>query len=169
MHAGTTDDSAYAEPITTVLTSRARIVIAVVANGAVKATTSRDAMEHCAATSPLYAGWLAQVPRDLDAAEHALATGDLQQLGELAEANALAMHATALAARPAIVYWRPETLALLAEVRALRARGVGAWATIDAGPHVKVLCDVSDAETVAAAVRPLASDAMISAAGEGAM
>jgi diphosphomevalonate decarboxylase len=168
MHAGDTDDAAYAEPIASPLTARARIVVAVVGGGAPKSHGSRDAMAHCAATSPFYAGWLDVVPRDLAAAEAALAAGDLPALGTIAEANALAMHAAAIASRPAIVYWRPETLALLAEVRALRTRGVGAWATIDAGPHVKVLCDVADAETVAAAVRPLASDAMISASGEGA-
>jgi diphosphomevalonate decarboxylase len=168
MHAGATDDAAYAEPIVSPLAARARIVVAVVGGGAPKTHGSRDAMEHCAATSPFYASWLDLVPRDLTAAEAALAAGDLAALGTIAEANAYAMHAAAIASRPAVVYWRPETLALLAEVRALRARGVGAWATIDAGPHVKVLCDVADAETVAAAVRPLASDAMISAPGEGA-
>ena len=168
MHAGPRDDDAYAEPIASPLTSRVRMVIAVIGGGVPKTHGSRDAMEHVAATSPLYDAWLELVPLDLEAAHTALEQGNLDALGELAEANALAMHATALASRPAVVYWRPETLALLAEVRALRARGVGAWATIDAGPHVKVLCDAGDAETVAAAVRPLASDAMISAAGEGA-
>jgi len=127
-------------------------------------------MEHCAATSPLYAAWLDQVPRDLEAAERALATGDLEMLGTIAEANALAMHATALAARPAIVYWQPATLAVLAAVRELRAAGVAAWATMDAGPHVKVLTSVDDASRVATAVRAVAgvSDASISAAGPGA-
>src|SRR6185437_7680491 len=121
--------------------ARLRMVIAIVGGGAAKAHGSRDAMEHCAQTSPLYAGWLAVVPRDLAAAEDAIARGDLQALGELAEANALAMHAAAIASRPAIVYWQPATLALLAAVRALRAAGAPAWATMDAGPHVKVLTD----------------------------
>ncbi len=98
-------------------------------------------MEHTAKTSPYYRAWVELVPTDLARAEAALASGDLAALGEVAEANALAMHATALASRPAVVYWRPRRSRLLAEVRALRARGVGAWATIDAGPHVKVLCD----------------------------
>ena len=74
------------------------------------------------------------MPRDLAAAEAALAAGDLEQLGAITEANALAMHASAIAARPAVIYWQPATLAALAEVRALRAAGRAAWATIDAGP-----------------------------------
>src|SRR5690606_34258839 len=107
MHAGAATEDAYAEPIESPLVERVRMVIAVVGGGAPKSHGSRDAMDHTAATSPLYRAWLELVPRDLAAAAEALAGGDLEQLGAIAEANALAMHASALAARPAIVYWRP--------------------------------------------------------------
>ena len=43
----------------------------------------------------------------------------------------------------------PTTLAVLDAVRALRASGTGAWATMDAGPHVKVLCAPHDASALA--------------------
>jgi diphosphomevalonate decarboxylase len=152
MHAGDRDEDAVAEPIATTLADRVRVVIAVVGRGAPKSEGSRDAMTHVAATSPLYRGWLELVPRDLAAAEAAIAAGDLAALGELAEANALAMHATAIAARPSIVYWRPATIALLAAVRTLRATGHAAWATIDAGPHVKVLTTPEEADHVARAL-----------------
>ena len=87
------------------------------------------------------------------------------ELDDIAEGNALAMHASAMAARPAVIYWQPTTLALLAEVRTLRDRGIGAWATMDAGPHVKVLTSIEHADAVAAALRPLAADVIISAPG----
>lgn len=129
-----------------------RMIVAVVGGGTPKTHGSRDAMNHSAATSPLHDAWVALVPRDLARAEAAIAGGDLRALGEVAEANALAMHATAMAARPAIIYWQPATLAALAEVRALRARGVDAWATMDAGPHVKVLTRAADAAAVTSAL-----------------
>ena len=50
-----------------------------------------------------------------------------------------------MAADPAIIYWNRRTLAAIEAVRALRARGVAAYFTIDAGPHVKVLCATADA------------------------
>jgi diphosphomevalonate decarboxylase len=165
------DDDAWAEPIDDPrgLAARARMVIAEVGGGAPKLHGSRDAMEHCAATSPLYHAWLDCVPRDLETAEDAIARGDLAALGELAEANALAMHAAAIASRPAIVYWHPATLELLSAVRALRDEGVPAWATMDAGPHVKVLTDETSASRVAIAMRAAgATAATISAAGGGA-
>jgi diphosphomevalonate decarboxylase len=167
MHAGETSQAAFAEPVASPLTDRVRMVIAIVGGGAPKSHGSRDAMEHTAATSPLYRAWLELVPRDLAAAEAALAAGDLEQLGQITEANALAMHASALAARPAVIYWQPETLAALAQVRALRAAGTAAWATMDAGPHVKVLTTASEAASVAAAMRSVAgvTGVMIAAAG----
>ncbi len=167
MHAGhATDGSdAFAEPITSRLLDRVRMVIAIVGGGAPKSHGSRDAMDHTAHTSPLYKAWIDLVPHDLAAAEGALAAGDLAGLGAITEANALAMHASAIAARPAVIYWQPATLALLAEVRALRDRGLSAWATMDAGPHVKVLTSIEHADAVAAALRPIASDVIVSAPG----
>ena len=167
MHAGHAADGndAFAEPITSRLLDRVRMVIAIVGGGAPKSHGSRDAMDHTAHTSPLYKAWIDLVPHDLAAAEGALAAGDLAALGAITEANALAMHASAIAARPAVIYWQPTTLALLAEVRALRDRGLSAWATMDAGPHVKVLTSIEHADAVAAALRPIASDVIVSAPG----
>lgn len=156
LHAGTRDDGSdcYAEPLADqTMTSNLAMVIAEIGGGARKAHGSRDAMEHSRLTSPYYGAWLAAVARDLPAAEAAIAARDLPALGALCEANALAMHAAAIAARPAILYWRPATIGLLHEVRALRDRGVSAWATMDAGPHVKVLTTPAEAPAIIAALR----------------
>jgi diphosphomevalonate decarboxylase len=159
---------AMARPIEApAMAARVRMIVAEVGGGAPKTHGSRDAMEHCAETSPLYAAWLATVPPDLVAAEEAIARGDLEALGTLAEANALAMHASAIAARPAIIYWQPATLAALAEVRALRSRGVAAWATMDAGPHVKVLTSADDADAVARAMATVPGVTAVTIAAAG--
>ncbi len=159
---------AVARPIEApAMAARVRMVVAEVGGGAPKTHGSRDAMEHCAETSPLYAAWLATVPPDLVTAEHAIASGDLEALGTVAEANALAMHASAIAARPAIIYWQPATLAALAEVRALRSRGLAAWATMDAGPHVKVLTSVEDADAVSRAMATVPGVTAVTVAAAG--
>jgi diphosphomevalonate decarboxylase len=169
MHAGRAADGsdAFAEPLTSPLVDQVRMVIAIVGGGAPKSHGSRDAMDHTAATSPLYRAWLDLVPRDLTAAEAALAAGDLERLGEITEGNALAMHASAIAARPAVIYWQPATLAAIAEVRALRTSGLAAWATMDAGPHVKVLSTAADAGKVATAIRAVAGVTEVSIAAAG--
>ena len=66
--------------------------------GTLSPQKTRDAMDHTAQTSPFYRSWVELVPRDLAAAEGALAAGDIAALGTIAEANALAMHASAFAA-----------------------------------------------------------------------
>ncbi len=170
MHAGARPDGddAYATPIDApALAARVRMVVCEIGGGVAKTHGSRDAMEHCAETSPLYPGWLAVVPRDLISAEAAIAAGDLAALGAVAEHDALAMHATAIASRPPIIYWLPASLAALEAVRGLRAAGRMAWATMDAGPHVKVLTDRADADAVAAAMRAVPGVTAVTVAAAG--
>ena len=106
-----------------------------------KTVSSTDGMKRTADTSPYYGAWLENAPRIHASLRDALLANDFQKVGELAESSALAMHASAMAA--GVVYVTGATLAALAEVRAIRADGVPAYATIDAGPHLK--CLVQDA------------------------
>lgn len=154
MHAGQRPDGAdaYAEAIPGAESWPLRMVIAIVGGGRQKAEASTDAMEGCARTSPLYEGWLASVPRDLTEAEAAIHRRDVDTLGEVMERSALCMHGAAMASRPGIVYFEPATIACWREVRALRDGGVKAYATTDAGPHVKVLTDAEGARAAAEAL-----------------
>lgn len=124
-----------------------RVLVCVVTEEA-KTVGSTIGMVETAAASPYYASWLDEAPRLFARARAALLARDLEALGEATEKSAFAMHAAALAA--GVVYWRPATLVALDAVRALRRSGVGAWATIDAGPHVKVLVAAADAARAAA-------------------
>jgi diphosphomevalonate decarboxylase len=146
-----------------------RLCVAITASGP-KAMPSTAAMTHTARTSPYYDAWVAGVPADLAAARAAIRARDLAALGVVAERSAMRMHAAALAADPAVVYWNPATIAAIAAVRALRAGGTPAFFTIDAGPHVKALCRGADADAVAAALRavPGVSDCLIAAPGPSA-
>jgi diphosphomevalonate decarboxylase len=96
-------------------------------------------MQHTSATSPYYASWIEAAPQIYAAVREAVISRDIHRLGEAAEHSALAMHACMLAARPALVYLTPTTLRVLERVRKMRKDGLVAYATMDAGPHVKVL------------------------------
>jgi diphosphomevalonate decarboxylase len=145
-----------------------RVVIALVTR-APKAIASRDGMRETAKTSPYWGAWLACAPGYVHAVKEGIAKRDLELVGTTMEASTFAMHASAWAAVPAVRYVRGVTLDLLDRVEALRRGGTGAWATMDAGPHVKVLCAASDAETVAAALRdaPGVVDVRIACPGPG--
>jgi diphosphomevalonate decarboxylase len=76
-----------------------------------------------------------------------------------------------MASRPAIRYWQPATLKCLDEVRRLRdAEGLPAFATMDAGPHVKVLTSPEHSESIHQAMEKLScvDQVLTSSAGEGA-
>jgi len=128
-----------------------RLVVAVTSAGP-KQLGSTEAMLHTERTSPYHAAFLAGVPGDISDARQAIAARDLAGLGAVAERSALRMHAAALAADPPIIYWNAATVGAMAAVRELRRRGVAAYFTIDAGPHVKVLCAAADAGAVAQAL-----------------
>ncbi len=146
-----------------------RLCVAITAEGE-KAIGSTAAMERTALTSPYYQGWLGSVPVDLAEARAAVASRDLVALGAVAERSALRMHACALAADPYILYWNPATVAAMATVKSLRDGGTSAFFTIDAGPHVKVLCKAVDASHVQAALAatPGVMRVLLLAPGQGA-
>jgi diphosphomevalonate decarboxylase len=127
-----------------------RVVVAITSS-APKAVSSRDGMRR-ATESPLYPAWVAGVEADLRAARAAVAARDLEALGLVAEHSALTMHAIGLAARPPLLYWRGATVECLHRVWELRATGIAAFASIDAGPQVKVLCEPGDVARVADAL-----------------
>jgi len=127
-----------------------RLVIGV-ATEAQKDTGSTDGMRHTAATSPYFAPFVAAAPSDLAAAIAAVRARNLEALGQVAERSALRMHASALAADPAIVYLRGATIEGLHVLRGLRKGGITAYFTCDAGPHPKALTTAADADRVAAA------------------
>jgi diphosphomevalonate decarboxylase len=126
-------------------------VLVCVTTEARKAVGSTEGMRRTMAHSPYARAWLEEAPRLHARLRDALLAGDFVTVGELAEASAFAMHASAIAA--GVVYWTGATLDALAAVRALRAAGTQAFATIDAGPHVKVLARANAAAHVRDAMR----------------
>ncbi len=149
-NAGVDDDTSYAEPVDCDL---APAMVVVVVSAERKTISSTQAMRHTMNTSPLYPAWVEASREDLRVALDAVRARDLPRLGEIVEANALGMHAAMIASRPSVVYWLPETLDVVHTVRIMRDEGFPVWATIDAGPNVKVLTAGKDADRVAAVLR----------------
>ena len=149
-NAGHDDASSYAEPVACEMDLA---MVVVVLSKSDKSISSTRGMRATMSTSPLFPAWVEASGKDLQVALEAVQAGDLERLGEVVEGNALGMHATMMAARPGIIYWLPQTVAALHGIRAMRQEGLPAWATIDAGPNVKVLTEGARAEEVAAALR----------------
>ncbi|MGB0648261.1 MAG: diphosphomevalonate decarboxylase [Bradymonadia bacterium] len=117
-----------------------------------KTTSSRRGMAHTKATSSYYDAWVNAHPADLQDARHAISKRDIEALGTTMERSTMRMHACMLAASPPLLYWNSKTIAIWHLMKELRANGTGAWCTMDAGPHVKVLCLPDDAPVVHQAI-----------------
>ncbi len=141
MHRGEREDGsdAFAEPLFDADHWPLRVVIAITAEGE-KHTGSTDGMRLTAESSPYFAGWVNGQPRDLAEAEAAIAEHDFDKLADVTEYSCLKMHASALAARPGVIYWNAATLAGIETVRRLRAAGLAVTFTVDAGPQLKAVC-----------------------------
>jgi len=127
------------------------VVVAVVGSGP-KPIGSTAGMVRTQQTCPLYPGWVDSAEADVREAEDALAERDLDRLGAAMERSTYKMHATMIATWPPVRYWRPRTLMVLEAIEKLRAEGISAWSTMDAGPNVKVLCARADVPAVQAAI-----------------
>lgn len=115
------------------------VMLVAVTTQSPKATGSTEGMQHTSRTSPYYPAWVEHAPRIYAEVRRAVLAKELGPLGLAMEHSALLMHASMIAAAPAVIYWSPITLAVMAQVRELRAAGTEAYFTMDAGPHVKVL------------------------------
>jgi diphosphomevalonate decarboxylase len=122
-----------------------------------------------AATSPLHRARLAAVPELLSAVRLGIRERDLEAVGQAVEVDALAMHGVMMTSRPSLLYWLPETVAVLRAVRSWRDAGLSVYFTVDAGPNVHCLCRAADAKGVERRLRNLEGvlDVLVSGTGEG--
>jgi len=104
-----------------------------------KKTGSTEGMNATRETSELYRAWPAQAQCDYDELRTAIVAQDFPMLGKTAENNALAMHATMLAAWPPLCYWKPQSLSLMQKIWKVREEGLDLYFTMDAGPNLKLL------------------------------
>ena len=75
------------------------------------------------------------------AMKRAINNQDIDQIGHIAEKNALRMHALTLSADPGYTYFNGETIRAIQAINDLRSQGISCYYTMDAGPNVKVIYD----------------------------
>jgi diphosphomevalonate decarboxylase len=141
------DDESYARQIADADHWDLRNVIAVVEIG--PKTVSSIEGHRLATTSPYYTKRLELIPGRVEKVRKAIRERDLDALGPLIEEEAIDLHLITMSSHPPIFYWSPGSLAVLRAVRELRQEGLAAWATMDAGANVHVICDADSEDEVA--------------------
>lgn len=168
MHAGSLNNKngAYAEEVDSSNMPPIRMIV-VQCSSSPKNISSRDGMNHTAKTSPFYPSWLATHDHDLQNALQAIKAGDLKSLGTLTEHSTLKMHASMMTAKPGFWYLEPLTLAVINLVRKLQKEGLECYFTMDAGPHVKILCSANEAEMIASQIKQIPKIVKVDIASPG--
>lgn len=111
-----------------------------------KKKDSRSAMNLTSSTSPYHSAWISSHSLDLKLAKNAVYCNDFNQLGLLTEHSTLKMHANLMASKPGFWYFEPLSLKIMSYVRELREQGLLGYFTLDAGPHVKIICESKNAK-----------------------
>lgn len=124
-----------------------RVVIAINSESR-KATSSTEGMRISRETSHFYDAWLGSTHSAFYTALGAVQGMDFENLANIAEASCRNLHALMLSSNPPLVYWNETTLRCLDLIARMREKGVGVFYTVDAGPHVKAVCEASAAAEV---------------------
>lgn len=116
-------------------------------------------------SSPLFQGRLSYLHSALADMEHAIAAKDVGRIGMLAERDTLVLHAVTMTGASGRIFWKPETLAVMEEVRSLRKQGTECYFSIDTGATVYVNCRENSVATVEAKINSLGIKSMICTVG----
>lgn len=143
---GRDSSSSYAQPLSTGPLDIGMLVVVV--DGGSKKISSREGMDHTRKTSSFYPLWPDIVVEDLAGMMEAIEAKDFISLGEIAEHNAMTMHATMLASKPPFCYLQGGSIQAIDLVHRLRQEGIDCYYTMDAGPNVKVICRLHEMEAI---------------------
>ncbi len=163
---GTDDTSSVAYPLQEVVDWDIQL-LTVIINDQPKKVDSRGGMQHALQTSPFYQNWVDATNAATVDMKIAIENHDFQKIGSLAEQNALQMHATNMTATPPFTYLTDKSWVVIQLAAQLRLKGIEVYATMDAGPNVKLISHVSDYQEIKLALQSVLPDVETVAATPG--
>ena len=144
-------------------------VIIVKTTSEVKKVGSTAGMAASRATSPFYDVWLEESSHLFKRGLQAVRDRSFDELAKVTETSCRLMHAVMTSTEPPLLYWNPTTIACIEEVSELQKSLWKVFYTIDAGPHVKLVCRSEDALTISRllAIEGIESKMVVSKIGGG--
>ncbi|MFH2021261.1 MAG: diphosphomevalonate decarboxylase [archaeon] len=121
-------------------------------------------------SSPFYNSRIINIEQKLIRAREALKKRDFTMLGQLAEEEALEMHAIMMTSKPALLYLLPSTVQLMRFVMSERSNGTEIYFSLNTGQDVHILCKESDKDKLAKKLseQDYVKKIIISKSGDGA-
>ncbi len=142
-------------------------VVVAITTDKVKRIGSTEGMTASRATSPFYNAWLDVTKESICDGIQAVVRKDFHSLARVAESSCRQMHAIMLSTEPALIYWNGATLLCIESILRMRESGINVFYTVDAGAHVKAICESSVVEQVNRTLRSIhgVNDVVVSRIG----
>lgn len=154
-HKGENNDSSYAELFDHPKEWDLKVLLVFVGNMSAKKIGSSEAMALTARTSPYYSSAIIEAEKNVDRLREAMTNADWKEFGRVIEDECFRLHTLCMTTTPNILYWSGETVSIFQRLYELRERGVEAFFTVDAGPHVHIICKNKDVAVIKNAVKDI--------------
>lgn len=138
-YSGTKDEDSYSRRLASSSELDMGIICALVPAMKFTETAHREVL-----TSPFFKARLEYVGGALENMEKAIVARDMDRIGELAEMDTLLLHGITMTGIDKLILWRPETVKVILEVRAMRQDGIRCYFSIDTGATVYVNSHLDD-------------------------
>lgn len=165
-HAGTSSETSFAERIAYPKEWDLRVLLVMAEDTSAKTVGSTEGMA-LAVTSPYFKTAVSEAEVNIDRLKAAMQKGDYEAFGKVIEDECYRLHMLCMTTSPNILYWRGMTVEVFQKLLKIRDNGIYAFFTVDAGPHVHVVCQAKDVEPVKAALGELSGIKTIIECGIG--
>lgn len=118
-------------------------------------------------SSPLFPGRLSYLHEALASMEKAILDRDIERIGLLAERDTLSLHAITMTGSSMMILWKPETVAVMNEVRRMRKEGLHCYFSIDTGATVYINSTEREMKDVEARISAMGLETVRLSVGEG--
>lgn len=143
-HTAEKSEESFAEPIEVPKEWDLRVLLAFVGDLKMKKVSTTEGMALTKETSPYYEVGVREAGNNLKRLRRALERGDWGGFGQVVEDECYRLHILCMTTQPNLLYWTGETVAIFQRMLELREEGVEGFFTVDAGPHVHVVCQTKD-------------------------
>lgn len=165
-HAGTSNETSFAEPINYPKEWDLHVLLVMAEDTTVKKVGSTEGMA-LSRTSPYFKIAVEEAEKDILRLLEAMKNGDWRAFGKVIEDECFRLHMLCMTTTPNILYWRGVTVEIFQKLLKIREGGVEAFFTVDAGPHVHVVCKGNDVEKVEKALSEISGIKTIIKCGIG--
>lgn len=146
-HGGTNSETSFAENIPYPKDWDIRVLLVMAEDTSAKKIGSTEGMS-LAKTSPYFELAVQEAELNIQRIQQAMKDGNWRAFGKVIEDECYRLHTICMTTNPNILYWRGITIEVFQKLYEIREKGIDAFFTVDAGPHVHVICRNKDVDLV---------------------